>query len=87
MPGRYVQLPINAGMPEAWKEAWQPLPARAGDREQEQLFGSLLEAASHLGVGVFASGPLQEGKLIQESNLQVSSGTHGRWHLHGQMAM
>ena len=62
-----MQLPINAEMPEAWKDAWQMLPQRDG----VEKLGTLLEAAGHLGVGVFASGPLHEGDLLRNSNIQV----------------
>ena len=55
-------------MPEAWKDAWQLLPEVDG---QEQM-GTLLEAAGRLGVGVFASGPLQEGKLLDDVGVLVS---------------
>lgn len=27
--GRYVQLPVNVGMREAWEQPWQPLKAHA----------------------------------------------------------
>ena len=66
---RYVQLPINAGMPEAWRDAWQAMPVEEGQSAQ---LGSLLEVAGRLGVGVFASGPLQEGNLLLDKTLQVS---------------
>ena len=70
---RYVQLPVNVGMPEAWRDAWQVLPAKVGAQEQ---MGTLLEAAGQLGVGVFASGPLQEGQLVQDGTLQVCAPLH-----------
>ena len=35
--------------------------------------GSVVEAAGRLQLGVFASGPLQEAALLQNSALEVSS--------------
>ena len=64
--GRYIQLPINAGMLEAVLEPWQVIATEAGSRSM-----SLLKAASELGVGVFASGPLGEGSLLQNKRVQV----------------
>ena len=37
--------------------------------------GSVMEAAGRLQLGVFASGPLQEAALLQNSALEVSSVT------------
>ena len=76
---RYVQLPINAAMPEAWKEKWQSMPAPAlrddgrldAATPEGTVMGSLMEAAARLGVGIFASGPLQEGQLLGDRHLQV----------------
>ncbi|KAK9862643.1 hypothetical protein WJX84_010934 [Apatococcus fuscideae] len=75
---RYVQLPINAAMPEAWRERWQSMPTRTLHDDGrldvatavETVMGSLMEAAARLGVGVFASGPLQEGQLLGDRHLQ-----------------
>ena len=38
---------------------------------EEVAMGSLMEAAARLGVGVFASGPLQEGQLLGDRQLRV----------------
>lgn len=35
--------------------------------------GSVMEAAGRLQLGVFASGPLQEASLLQDSALEVST--------------
>jgi predicted aldo/keto reductase-like oxidoreductase len=51
---RVVQLPVNLAMPEATREATQPLGRK---------LVTLLEAADALGVGVVASAPLMQGKL------------------------
>ena len=48
------------GMRKAWKGTWQTM---------EQLW--FREAAARLGVGVFASGPLLEGTLLNDAALQV----------------
>ncbi|CAD7696553.1 unnamed protein product [Ostreobium quekettii] len=53
---RYIQLPISLTMDEAWSQSWQTVNGRSA---------SLMEAAAELGVGVFASGPLQEGDLLK----------------------
>lgn len=42
------------------------------DVEGSALNKTFMEAAARLGVGVFASAPLQEGKLLQDSHLKVS---------------
>ncbi len=63
-----MQLPINAGMREAWEERWQSVEADGGGAKQV----SFMEAAARLGVGVFASGPLLEGALLQDDTLMVS---------------
>ena len=60
------------GMPEAWQGTGHTWPSNAGGAPGN---GSILEAAAHLGVGVFASAPLQEGQLLQDTSLRVS---HGR---------
>lgn len=63
---RYIQLPINAGMLEAVTEPWQVIATEAGSRRM-----TLLKAASELGVGVFASGPLGEGGLLQNQKIKA----------------
>ncbi len=78
---RYVQLPVNAAMPEAWKEAWQQMPnqAQPGEDRQDETtshtpaMDTLINVAARLGVGVFSSGPLQEGELLGNRHLQVQS--------------
>lgn len=65
-----MQLPVNMRMPEAWKEDWQPVPQIPASNNNVKM-GTLLEAAAHMGVGVFASGPLQEGELVKDEKLQV----------------
>ena len=66
-------------MLEAWKDAWQAMPTQTlhddgsvdeGAAEGPGM-GSLMDAAARLGVGVFASGPLQEGQLVGDRQLQV----------------
>jgi hypothetical protein len=68
---RYIQLPINLGMPEAWSESYQTVDGRTDGRATENL--SLLRAAGRLGVGVFASGPLGEGKAMDDHFAVVST--------------
>lgn len=63
---RYVQLPINARMREAWEDRWQTV-----DVDGVATPKTLMEAAARLGVGVFASAPLQEGSLLKDTALQV----------------
>eukprot|EP00899_Mesostigma_viride_P013779 jgi/Mesvir1/22401/Mv17889-RA.1 len=61
---KFVQLPINAAMLEAWNQPWQAFrPPGASEAKMD----TLLEVAARLGVGVFASGPLQEGSLPSTS--------------------
>ena len=64
---RYVQLPINAVMREAWEEKWQTVELEGVTKQL-----SFMEAAARLGVGVFASGPLLEGTLLKDATLQVN---------------
>jgi hypothetical protein len=64
---RYVQLPINAQMREAWERSWQKVDVEGSAQNK-----TFMEAAARLGVGVFASAPLLEGKLLQDSQLKVS---------------
>jgi hypothetical protein len=68
---RYIQLPINLGMPEAWSESYQTVDGRTDGRATENV--SLLRAAGRLGVGVFASGPLAEGKAMADQFAVVRS--------------
>lgn len=65
---RYIQLPINAVMREAWQSKWQPLPGSRPDGTE--TMGSTMEAAGRLQLGVFASGPLQEASLLQHAALE-----------------
>lgn len=67
MADRYVQMPINARMREAWEDRWQTV-----DIEGVVTVKTFMEAAARLGVGVFASAPLQEGALLKDKALQVS---------------
>ncbi|KAA6425596.1 MAG: hypothetical protein FRX49_04493 [Trebouxia sp. A1-2] len=70
---RYVQLPINVAMPEAWRDKWQPMPIAMPLPDAEvvtESMGSLVEAAGKLQLGIFASGPLQEAALLQSAALQ-----------------
>lgn len=53
----FIQLPVSATMPEAWREKWQTVGGKAV---------TLMEAAEQLGVGVFTSGPLGEGELVRK---------------------
>ena len=66
---RYIQLPINVQMPEAWQQPWQLVPVPG---ESDEIV-PLMEAAARQQVGVFGSGPLQEGSLLQASALLVST--------------
>lgn len=69
---RYVQLPINAGMREGWEQPWQairPEGQPAGAAASLKL--PAVEAAARLGLGVFASGPLGEGSLLEDKKLLV----------------
>ncbi|GAB4820952.1 hypothetical protein N2152v2_007998 [Parachlorella kessleri] len=61
---RYVQLPVNAKMREAWTEPWQEGGAAAGG------LVPLVQAAQQLGIGVFSSGPLLEAQLLRSTALQ-----------------
>ncbi len=61
-----MQLPINARLREAWEQRWQAVEVEG--TAQNKTF---MEAAARLGVGVFASAPLQEGQLLQDSQLRV----------------
>lgn len=63
---RYVQLPINARMREAWEQEWQAV--EVDGETQKKTF---MEAAARLGVGVFASAPLLEGELLKDEALRV----------------
>ncbi len=64
---RYVQLPINARMREAWEQEWQAVDVDG--KTQKKTF---MAAAARLGVGVFASAPLLEGELLKDEALRVS---------------
>ncbi len=69
---RYVQLPINAGMREAWEPSWQSVrPAGAPPSDAATLNLPVSAAAAQLGLGVFASGPLGEGSLLKDRQLLV----------------
>ncbi len=46
-----------------------------------------MEAAARLGVGVFASAPLLEGQLLQDSDLQVIPSDLISRHLRGQLLL
>ena len=72
MLGRYIQLPINAAMREAWQPSWQSVraPGASAD-EPASLKLAVTEAAAQLGLGVFASGPLGEGSLLSDRQLLV----------------
>ena len=63
---RYVQLPINAAMPEAWEQSFQTVEI---DGAVQKL--TFMQAAARLGVGVFASASLREGALLQDTALEV----------------
>ena len=65
---RYVQLPINAGMTEAWEQRWQTV--KTEDTVRQLTF---MQAAARLGVGVFASAALREGTLLLDSVLEVDA--------------
>jgi len=70
---RYVQLPINVAMREAWQQPWQalaPRPAAPGAAGTPQWL-PLTAAAARLGVGVMASGPLSEAALLKDTNTMV----------------
>lgn len=63
---RYVQLPINAGMTEAWEQRYQVVEV---DGTAKPL--TFMQAAAQMGVGVFASAALREGALLQDTSLEV----------------
>ena len=66
----YIQLPINAGMREAWQQPWQAIrPAGQPGGAPASLKVPAVEAAARLGLGVFASGPLGEGSLLRDEKL------------------
>lgn len=62
---QYIQLPINAAMPEAWKDRIQALS------ESDSRLQSTMAVARALGIGVFASGPLMEGELPGSSSAKT----------------
>lgn len=62
-------MPINSKMPEAWQQPWQTVPVPGEPSEMV----SLTEAAARLQVGVFGSGPLQEGSLLEGSGSAVGA--------------
>lgn len=62
---RYIQLPINAAMPEAWRDRTQALS------ESDSRLQSTMAVAKALGIGVFASGPLMEGELPGSSSAKA----------------
>jgi hypothetical protein len=67
-------------MREAWERNWQAVRAAPSDTVSEpgrRPEITLLRAAAKLGVGVFASGPLQEGQLLQEPHLKVAHAQGG----------
>ncbi len=69
---RYIQLPINAGMREAWEPSWQSVrPAGAPPSDAASLKLPVTAAAAQLGLGVFASGSLGEGSLLRDRQLLV----------------
>ncbi|KAG2423763.1 hypothetical protein HXX76_015039 [Chlamydomonas incerta] len=51
-----IQLPVSAGMPEAWAQPWQVV---------NNSSVSVMKAAELLGLAVFTSGPLGEGDLLK----------------------
>lgn len=55
-------------MLEAATKPWQVLNSETGTRR-----ATFIAAASQMGVGVFASGPLGEGQLFQNKRVQVGS--------------
>ena len=63
---RYVQLPINAGMREAWEQHYQVIDVNGTAKRL-----TFMQAAARLGVGVFASAALREGALLQDTSLEV----------------
>ncbi|PSC72677.1 Aldo keto reductase [Micractinium conductrix] len=64
----YIQLPVSAGMPEAWSQTWQ-MVERSGSGGVAAERVTLLQAAQQLGLGVFGSGPLLQGKLVARHSL------------------
>ena len=64
---RYVQLPINPGMTEAWEQRWQTVKTEDSVRQL-----TFMQAAARLGVGAFASAALKEGTLLLDSVLEVN---------------
>lgn len=68
---RYVQLPINVAMREAWREPWQLLEQHGQPPDSDPQMLPLTAVAARLGVGVFASGPLSEAGVLRDSGLMV----------------
>ncbi len=54
-------------MLEAVTKPWQVIATEAGTRRM-----SFMKAASELGVGIFASGPLGQGQVLQNSKIKAS---------------
>ncbi|OMJ88528.1 hypothetical protein SteCoe_9571 [Stentor coeruleus] len=62
---KYIQVPINLMMPEAFIQKWQEF------RGTEEI---LLNVAKELGVNVIASSPLLQGKLLDIKLLKTMAG-------------
>jgi hypothetical protein len=58
-------------MREAWREPWQTLEQQGQPPGGEPQMLPLTAVAAHLGVGVFASGPLSEAGVLRDSGLMV----------------
>jgi hypothetical protein len=71
---RFIQLPFNLAMPEAYALANQ----RSGKEKM-----SILTAASRLGIAVMGSATLYQARLTQDiPGLSARSGTKKEWKRH-----
>ena len=60
---RFIQVPVNLGMPEAWQGSGHTWSSKA-DALRQLGNGSVVAAAARMGVGVMGSAPLREGQLL-----------------------
>jgi hypothetical protein len=63
-------------MRQGWQELWQPFEQQGQPTSSEPQMLPLTAVAARLGIGVFASGPLSEAGLLQDSSLMVGFYAH-----------